>query len=270
MFEKLKQSMIAKLILAIIIVWSVLAVIFGFTDLEISIVAVDENSSWGIFGRDYGEVPGYGLIAIALSTLIGSYNDNIRKQKTPAYVIMAIGFVIFILGIYFESQDLLLDGGVIFISLLLFVFLTYEKDWSLYRKIALIITLLAAINPLIFVQITKVLCGRVRFRDLAPGFTNYTPWFLPPGPISGGSSFPSGHTSMSFMFIPTLILVKDLKLKNPIKVMLALLIVGWAIFVGLSRIVIGAHYASDVLFSGGVAVLFTVLLYRRIYIKRKK
>ena len=268
MSEKLRKSIIWKLIIPIIIIWIVFAIIFGFTDLEISIAVVDENSVWGIFGRDYGEMPGYGLIAIAISVLIGGYNDDIRKQKIPAYVIMAIGVILFILGIFFESQDLLLDGGIIFISLVLFVFLTYENNWKDYRNIATIITLLAVINPLIFVQITKFLCGRVRFRDLiTPGFTNYTPWFLPPGPTSSGSSFPSGHTSMSFMFIPILILIRNLRWKNPIKAMLALLVIGWAVFVGLSRIVIGAHYASDVLFSGGMAVLITILLYRQIYLK---
>ncbi|MDX1798439.1 MAG: hypothetical protein R3255_07310 [Candidatus Lokiarchaeia archaeon] len=80
MLENLKKSFTMKLLLGVIILWVILAIIFGFTDLQISILVVDENSAWGIFGREYGEAPGYGLIAIALSALIGSYNDNLKKH----------------------------------------------------------------------------------------------------------------------------------------------------------------------------------------------
>ncbi|MHA2184468.1 MAG: phosphatase PAP2 family protein, partial [Promethearchaeota archaeon] len=203
------------------------------------------------------------------SALIGSFNEDIKKQKIPAYVIIIIGIVLFVLGFFFSSQDLILDGGSIFISVLIFLAITFHKDWGPYRKISAIITILAVINPLVFVQITKILCGRIRFVDLAPGFTDYTPWFLPPGLISDGRSFPSGHTAMGFMFIPLLILVKDYRWTNPIKLSISILTAGWAVFVGLSRIVIGANYASDVLFSSGMAIVITILLYWKFYGKKK-
>jgi membrane-associated phospholipid phosphatase len=268
MLEKFKDSLIMKLFLIVIILWVILALTFGFTDLEISIAVVDENSAWGIFGADYGEAPGYGLIGIAIPTLIGSYNKDIKKQKIPGYVTIAIGILLFILGFVFDEEDLILDGGSIFICLTVFLIITFNKDWQNYRRVSAVITILAALNPLLFVQITKVLCGRIRFNDLImPGYTNYTPWFLPPGPITGAKSFPSGHTSMSFMFLPLLIIVKDRKLKDPIRIITTVLVLGWAIFVGLSRIVIGAHYASDVLFSAMMAAVITILLYKRLYIK---
>ncbi|MFW9971829.1 MAG: phosphatase PAP2 family protein [Candidatus Odinarchaeota archaeon] len=268
MIEKPKKSMITKLLLIIIITWVILAVIFGFTDLGISIAVVNENSAWGIFGRDYGEAPGYILIAIALAILIGSFNKNKNKQKIPAYVIIAIGIVLLILGLVFNASDLILYGGSISLCLILFLFITFKKDWQNYRKISAVIIILAVLNPLLFVQITKVLCGRIRFVNLiTPGYTNYTPWFLPPGPISSGRSFPSGHTSMSFMLLPGLILVKDRKMIDPIRIITTILILGWAVFVGLSRIVLGAHYASDVLFSGMMAAFITILLYKKLYVK---
>jgi len=267
MFEKFKESKTTKLIFIIIIIWVVLALIFGFTDLAISKVVVDENSPWGIFGKVFGETPGYGLIAISLSALIGSYNEDIKKQKIPAYIIIFIGIILLLLGLLYMSQDLINDGASITISLIFFVAFTYNKDWETYRKISAVIVILAVISPLLFVQIIKVLTGRVRFEDLTSGFTDYTPWFLPPGPTSNGRSFPSGHTGMSFMFLPLLILVKDHKWKSPIKIITTFIVLGWAIFVGLSRIVVGAHYASDVLFSAGMASVITILLYEKIYVK---
>jgi len=86
MFKNVKESITTKLLLIIILIWITLAFVFGFTDLEISKAVVDENSAWGIFGRDYGEVPGYALIAIALATYLGSFNKNLNLQKIPAYI----------------------------------------------------------------------------------------------------------------------------------------------------------------------------------------
>ena len=268
MFENLKKSFIMKLLLCMIILWVILALVFGFTDLEISKSVVNENSVWGIFGREYGEAPGYGLIAIALSALIGSYNDNLRKQKIPAYVIIAIGIIILVLGLIFSILALIADGVSIFICVLIFLVITFNKDWKNYRKISAVVIILVVLNSLLFVQITKVLTGRIRFNDLvAPTFNDYTPWFLPPGPLSGGDSFPSGHTGISFMFLPLLILLKERKLKDPIRILITVLILGWAIFVGLSRVIIGDHYASDVLFSAMMATVITIVLYQKLYIK---
>ncbi len=268
MFEHILQSFINKLFLCIIVLWVILALIFGFTDLEISKAVVDQNSPWGIFGEEFGEAPGWGLIAIGLSVFIGSYNKNINKQKIPAYVIVIIGIALLLLGLIFNSSYLMLIGGSLTLPLVLFTLVTFKKDWGEYRKISAVITVLTIVNPLAFIQITKLLCGRIRFRDLA-SFVDYTPWFLPPGPTSDGSSFPSGHTSMSFMVLPLLILIRDYKWKNPKKIILTILITGWAIFVGLARIVLGAHYASDVVFSAGMACVVTILMYKRLYLKKK-
>lgn len=268
MFENIKKSPIAKILVVLMISWVILALVFGFTDLEISKFVVDENSAWGIFGRAYGEAPGYGLIAIALSALIGSYNDNLKQQKISAYVIIAIGAILVVLGIVFNIQALIIDGAAVSICVFIFLGLTFNKDWKIYRNLSAVIIILFLLNSLLFVRTTKILTGRIRFNDLAPGFTDYTPWFLPPGPLSGGESFPSGHTSISFMFLPLLILLKDRKLKDPIRILITFLILGWAIFVGLSRVVIGDHYASDVLFSAMMATVITILLYKKYYIKK--
>lgn len=265
MFETFKQSSTAKLLLIIVIVWIILAILFGFTDLEISKAVADENSEWGIFGRDYGEVPGYALIAIALATFLGSFNNNLNLQKIPAYISVVVGifFVIFANG----KTDFY-TGWSLIIPMIFYVIFTWNKDWKKYRNLAGIISLLAIINPLILIQIIKIFWGRVRFRDLTPGFVDYTPWFLPQG-ITGNRSFPSGHTVMGWMFLPLLIAVKDRKNTDLIKILSSFLIFGWGIFVGLSRIVIGAHYASDVLFSTGMSSVITILLYNKFYIRQE-
>ena len=262
MSEKINWSMVI-LTLFVLVSWIILAIIFGICDLNISIAVVDGTSAWGNFGADYGELPGWALIGIALATFIGGYIKNLKLQKTPAVIIIVIGllFIIF--------DDDFYTGLSLIIPMIIYTIITWNKDWKNYRTLAGIISLLAIINPLLFVQIAKILCGRVRFRDLDPGFTNFTPWFLPPGLSSDGNSFPSGHTAMGWMLLPLLIAVKDRKIKDPYRIVVTFLVIGWGLFVGLSRIVVGAHYASDVLFSTGVAAIVTILLYKKSYLKRK-
>jgi len=264
MSEKTNWSMVSKLTLLVLVSWIILAIIFGFYDLDISIAVVDGTSAWGNFGADYGELPGWALIGIALATFFGGYIKNLKLQKIPALIIIVIGMLFIIVDSDYYT------GFSLIIPLIIYTIITWNKDWKNYRTLAGIISLLAIINPLLFVQIVKILCGRIRFRNLIePGFTNFTPWFLPPGLSSDGRSFPSGHTAMGWMLLPLLIAVKDREIKDPYRIVVTFLVIGWGLFVGLSRIVVGAHYASDVLFSTGMAAIVTILLYKKSYLKRK-
>ncbi|MBY9015407.1 MAG: hypothetical protein KGD68_06915, partial [Candidatus Lokiarchaeota archaeon] len=98
MTDNTSKLNVKNLTLIVIFVWVILGLIFGFYDLAISIGVVDEASIWGNFGADYGETPGYALIAIALATLLGSLFTNLKKQKIPGYVGIVVG-VLFILFI---------------------------------------------------------------------------------------------------------------------------------------------------------------------------
>ncbi|MFX0057756.1 MAG: phosphatase PAP2 family protein [Candidatus Hodarchaeota archaeon] len=256
---------INKSLMIIIIVWIILAIIFGIYDLNISIAVVDENSNWGNFGADYGEPPGYALIAIALATFLGGYFKSLNLQKIPAFISILVGILFIVFA--GDETDVLTGLGLI-IPVILYIIITWKKDWSDYRTISGIISLLAIIHPLLFVQLVKVFWGRVRFRNLLPGFTDFTPWFIPQG-ITGNQSFPSGHTSMGWMFLPLLIPLRKWQWKNPIRIIGTILIIGWGVFVGLSRIVVGAHYASDVLFSTFIPILITILLYKKYYLNQE-
>jgi membrane-associated phospholipid phosphatase len=172
-----------------------------------------------------------------------------------------------IISIINQDTRRIIEYITIIISVIIFIIVNWNTDLGKYRKIGAVITFLSIINPLLFVQLVKVFWGRVRFRDLLPGYTDFSPWFIPQG-ITGNDSFPSGHTAMGWMFLPLLITVEKRKWHDPVKIITIILVLGWGIFVGLSRIVIGAHYASDVLFSTGVAAITTLLLYHKIYVRK--
>lgn len=262
--KSFKLSKINSLLIFVLILWMFLAIIFAFTDLLISIAISDPDSILGIFGKVFGESPGYGLTIISLSSLLGGYIKDIKKQKIPGLILLFGSLLYFLVGLLIKELNLITDGSIVSISLAFFLLITNKKDFRNYRRFSQVILILLLVNPLLFVQTFKVFWGRIRFYNLASDYSNYTPWFIPQG-ITGGKSFPSGHAAMGAMFFPLLIKFKDMDWKNPIKVIGIVIIVGWALFVGISRVLIGAHYASDVLFSIGVASISTILLYKRFY-----
>jgi membrane-associated phospholipid phosphatase len=254
-------------LLGAIIIWVILSVIFGIYDLEISIFLVNEESSWGNFGAYYGEYPGYAFIAIGLSAYIGGYIKNLKFQKIPGYLAILYGIIMLSIALLNLDYRRIIEYLLIIISVLIFIVINWNTDLIKYRKISGIISFLAIINPLLLVQLVKIFWGRIRFRNLLPDYSNFTPWFIPQG-ITGNSSFPSGHTAMGWMFLPLLIAVREREWKDPLKLVIVILVLGWGTFVGLSRIIVGAHYASDVLFSTGVGVVVTLLLYYRFYLRK--
>jgi membrane-associated phospholipid phosphatase len=143
--------------------------------------------------------------------------------------------------------------------------LTSHRNWRKYRKTALFVLLLAILVPMVSVHGLKILSGRVRFHDLASDLSNYTPWYIFQGPNNIDSSFPSGHTAMAWMLLPLFIPLWKGKMPRSSKIIWTGIILGWGIFVAVSRVVNGAHYASDVLFSTGLAFLACCVIYRKLY-----
>jgi len=74
---------------------------------------------------------------------------------------------------------------------------------------------------------------------------------------------------MAFLLLPLIIQVRERKWTDPIKIIVIIFIIGWGLFVAISRVVIGDHYASDVLFSTGFAAVATIWLYKRYYLDNK-
>jgi membrane-associated phospholipid phosphatase len=119
---------------------------------------------------------------------------------------------------------------------------------------------MAFFGYVIGIQITKYLWGRVRFRQLDAAFSQFTPWYLPQG-ITGFDSFPSGHAATGFMLLSLLILLNNKE--QWIKILTLIFITLWGILLSISRVVIGAHYASDVLFGSFFIIMIFLLLFKK-------
>lgn len=216
-------------------------------------------------------------------------NEEKGKRKFLIPLLIIIGIWIF-LAILFGIYDLVISQTVydpqsgwanfgedwgqipsyflIGIAFLIFLILLFtNKDTRLKKELflfSILVILLAVICPLFIVQTLKFFVRRKRFECLGSGYFDYTPWFASPIEPSYSycyTSFPSGHTSKAFMFIPLIVLFRD----SWLKWFAVAGSIAWGIFVASSRVVIGAHYASDVLFSAFFSVIITIVLYIFLY-----
>jgi len=127
-----------------------------------------------------------------------------------------------------------------------------------FGKVAFFLIFLAGI---ITIWATKIPWGRWRYREMLEvgDLSHFTPWYLPQG-RNGHQSFISGHTALSFCVLPLVLLFMNNRKQYKIAWALALL---WGALVALSRVVIGAHFPSDVLFGGGQTLLWFWFLRNR-------
>ena len=247
-------------ILLLFLVWVVLAVLTGFFDLEISRSLVNKNSSWAKFLQDYGMIPGIIVLLFgiyAYYSYLVTNNSKMWLLKKVFFFIAANLLILYMLDVLITNFTLseqsganyyfLISGVSVILNSIIIVILEIKKiklsDTSInFSKITIALGLWGYI---ICIQLVKTLWGRVRFRELDDLFSNFTPWFLPQG-LTGYDSFPSGHAAMGWIILPLMILMNN---KNRwLKYSVFCLICCWAIAVALSRVIIGAHYASDVLF----------------------
>lgn len=253
--------------------WTFLAAVFAFADLEISRSLADPRSGWAYFFEAFGEHP-------ALLILFAGTNFLCRTARTfsPAvrFTVTAIsgaaailtGCVIAYLTAhrwmnieltFLSSLMILLIAGLAMAAVQLLLHRIPQQKLLEHRK-AVWITLALIIGELLLVHTLKLSWGRIRFRDLLPDYSNFMAWYAPQG-AEGHRSFPSGHAAngwvpLSLMFFVPL----HRKFWRTAALTVAL---GWGFLTAYSRIVIGAHYASDVLFGSCLTLSLFYILYRR-------
>lgn len=89
--------------------------------------------------------------------------------------------------------------------------------------------------------------------------------------VENGFSFPSGHSMVSFAFYGFIIYyLYYTDLKKPIKYSLMTLLSFIILLIGLSRIYLGVHYASDVIGGFLLAFIYLVIYIKFIYKREKK
>jgi len=262
-----KQTIIIILLLA---AFTAASFVFSFIDLEISRQIANSNSRWAKFLEDYGMIPG--LLVILSSIYI--YYSSIKAKSSFRSYIQKVVFFLVSSGLIFYLFDILL-GQTVFDNVITYSIISFSISLAIFSvlhlkiqvqndvtiRYARVVAGMAMFGYIISIQGVKYFWGRVRFRELDAVFSQFTPWYLPQG-LTGFDSFPSGHAAMGWMLLPLLILISGKK--GWIKYSMFILIFIWAVVLALSRVVIGAHYASDVLF-GSFFIITAFSVFSKLY-----
>lgn len=254
-----------------ILVWITAAFLLESSDLWISINLYNPNADWAIFLQKYGEIPGLVVVLIGVHIYIVTIkaSSNIKTilftgfllttgSLITIYILAALSLALNESWIFFNTNRnyFFLTAVIlnILISLLFRKRYKYSKKSVLFSRISFrtfFYGYLLIATPL------KIFWGRIRFRDLAENYSNFTPWYMPNG-ITGNDSFPSGHAAMSFLLIVLFVFFMDKAFYK--RIILKGLIISWGIVVCASRVVIGAHFTSDVLFGAMIMIVIYLFL----------
>lgn len=133
--------------------------------------------------------------------------------------------------------------------------------WPTGRHLGFLLLSLALGPGLIVNGILKEFWGRARPGDIAAfgGPGHFTPPFMMTDQCATNCSFVSGHAALGFWVVAFALLAPARWRRSA--VITALL---FGAVVGGARIVVGAHFLSDVVFAGIIVVTLTVWLHRQL------
>jgi membrane-associated phospholipid phosphatase len=267
----LKKRSNKTIAIYLIVIWIVAAFLLESSDLWISMSIYNPNLDWAILLEKYGEIPGLivALIGIHIYIVTIKASSNIKTILITGFLLTVGSLVtIYILWlgalgisnqtIFFNSNRNIFFLIAIFSNIL--ISYLFRKRYKFSKKSVLFSRVsfkMFFYGNIIFVFLLKILWGRIRFRDLSQDYSDFTTWYIPNG-INGNQSFPSGHAAMGFMLLALFIFLGNKSLL--IRIILKGLIFSWAIAVSISRVVVGAHYTSDIVFGSFIMIISYLLL----------
>jgi len=248
----------------------VLLIVAAFRDYQLDASLNAPENVFGQFLAHYGELPVYLVIPFAFAVLLRAAESKGKK--------ILFGVLYFAAGILFGIQfterwysgDLktvfaVLTGLALALLCLLLLRRISPETIKRLKPFALFILMSAACTALA-TEGMKQIWGRVRFRDL-DSQAQFIAWYLPQG-RTGNKSFPSGHTSAAASIF-ALIALPDVfaKLKK-LELPFFLIAAAFTFAVGISRMIVGAHYLSDIAMGAMLGFCF-YSLFRKIYLEKR-
>lgn len=260
----------------------VLLLIFTFTDLQISMAVAVKPAAARIL-EILGEIPFTFLAAFGCALLVRFRNRKSLLKNIAALLGGGVLFLLFsVMGGFMTWNYLTRNLGdvpaaaaivigllIAVMAILLTLQVPGENRAKALRYAAT--TLLYFLLVLIVMNSLKTIWGRMRFREMTDPLNEFTRWYQICGRgkfDDAFASFPSGH-SMNSAGVILMILLPDLipALQGKEK-MLRIFAYIWCVTVGFSRVLMGAHFASDVTIGVLLSLLIFEILYTFLYRKK--
>jgi membrane-associated phospholipid phosphatase len=271
MLKKYKNNIIFFYIVAVIAL-----IVAAIWDLQIDISLNNPSNLFAIWFRNTGEIPARLICPLAGTVLFYTYNNKFERIAGFIICLGGSGYFGYYIGKYFFLEENRMLFSVIYgigfgiVCLIVFKYINISNKTKGLLRVLAITGIIVMFVQIGFIECTKYLWGRVRFRDLLAvgSYDSFTAWYHPNG-INGNKSFPSGHTAgagMSYlmMFFPYL---SDKWKKN--SQLCFWIPCVYTSIVAFTRLVMGAHYLSDITM-GGVISFTIVIIAIKIFDKKAK
>ncbi len=255
---------------------AVLLVVASFFDLQISLALYEPSSFFAVASEIVGELPCYLLVPVCLSFIFAYlYNKKGWLTLTVSMLCAIISGIFWYMIIDMYTASMFSNFYVALFALPFNVLLVAFIKCSEQTKIKLFKFAVFALSVILLAilvnQGLKYLWGRYRFRDIykADNLAAFTPWYYIRG-INGNKSFPSGHATSATCVFVILYALKLFGANRKRRLITASIIGVYVALVALSRIIIGAHFLSDVVAGFIITFIIFMVLYCTIVRKEEK
>ncbi len=271
----MRSKKLSPIFIILFLLWLGAVVFASVYDLDISLAVANERSVFGRILEVAGEPPAI-LFTSFNFALISAYLFKKSSRRIPAVLaeIVTVGTSAFT---FTKIEGYLVDYGIIkdsigftLISVIiavtvsaLFIAVTLKmSNESLTRYFDTACRCaLVGVATFVIIWLFKLTWGRVRFRQGGSDPDVFTPWYLPQG-FNGYYSFPSGHTANATVILTVTLYFKFMSEKTKKwKPIIIVTLAVWLAAVALSRVLIGAHFLSDVLF--GAAITLAIIYFAK-------
>lgn len=262
--------------------YCILMFLFTFYDLPLSKALYTPDCVWAVFIQSYGTFP---IMCVGIFCCIALMKTQQAKRKSAliikiAYVLMLLHYVCYYMLTVISPLLFTEVSAASRINRILLLLVSIITSYIIFCSICikrLCITNHAELTKIahigfylclgstLLTDIIKYIWMRERFCNLTNPDTEFTMWFIPQL-LSGNlasSSFPSGHVAQASCIIWCTLLPKVIPALNSCRFPHAIYIFSflYIFFVMYSRILLGKHYATDVL----TGMMITVLLFYKLY-----
>lgn len=245
----------------------------AFCDLQLDIRLNAPENPVAIWFRNTGEIPCRLICPLAGTVLF--YTCDKLWQRAAGFLVALGGsaYLGYYVGKYFFVDEykmafsLLWGIGFGVVALLVGSLISVPEQMKAPLRALAVAGIAVMAVQLLTIEGMKYLWGRVRFRDLlaAGSYDAFTPWYQING-INGNKSFPSGHTAGAGMSFLMMLLPCSFPGWKKHKNFCFWLPFVYTFVVAFTRLMMGAHYLSDVAM-GGIISFSVVLLAIKIYEK---
>ncbi|HCU56511.1 MAG TPA: hypothetical protein DIC18_04190 [Clostridiales bacterium] len=247
---------------SVIVAVSVLLALGGLYDKTISQNLCQGNNLGAQLFESLGTFPPFVFVAATFAVLFFLVKEEDRCRifkKTVCVCLTAVSYLVFgfvgsetFLTAFWARAVTALCTAIVLTPPTVLFFL--KKDQERLKKYAIFLifaSIVCVVSSLITVNVIKFIWGRVRYREMMQegdvALKGFTAWYHPNGfSLSGHHSFPSAHTSAASNLL-VLCALDEVFPEAHGKKKTVIFVVSLYIFtMAYSRIVLGAHFLSDV------------------------